>query len=31
KPGDKSEAEFFIQSDNVKARIYCNVHGAWKS
>ncbi len=31
KPGDKPEAEFPIEADNVSAREYCNVHGLWKS
>ena len=31
KPGDKPEAEFAIEADNVSAREYCNVHGLWKS
>ena len=29
KPGDKPEAEFFATPE--KARMYCNVHGLWKS
>ena len=31
KPDDKSEAEFEIKSEKVKAREYCNIHGLWKS
>ena len=31
KPGDKPEAEFEINPDNIEAREYCNVHGLWKS
>ena len=33
KPGDKPEAEFCCLADteNLKARILCNVHGLWKS
>jgi len=31
KPGDKPEAEFNIQDPNIKARIYCNLHGLWVS
>jgi superoxide reductase len=31
KPGNKPEAEFSIEADNVIAREYCNVHGLWKS
>jgi len=30
-PGDKPEAEFEIQADNITAREYCNLHGLWKS
>ena len=30
KPGDKPEAEFCIQADNIIAREYCNLHGLWK-
>ena len=31
KPGDKPEAEFCLDSDNVQARELCNLHGLWKS
>jgi superoxide reductase len=31
KPGDKPQAEFEINDDNIIAREYCNVHGLWKS
>ena len=31
KPGDKPEAVFCIEADNIKARIYCNLHGAWQT
>jgi superoxide reductase len=31
KPGDKPEAEFCIQAENIIAREYCNLHGLWKS
>ncbi len=31
KPGDKPEAEFEVQADNITAREYCNIHGLWKS
>jgi len=31
KPDDKPQAEFEIQSDEIEAREYCNVHGLWKS
>jgi len=30
-PGDSPEAEFAINSDEVEAREYCNIHGLWKS
>ena len=30
KPGDKPEAEFDIKG-SASARIYCNIHGLWKS
>ncbi len=31
-PGDKPEAEFYIQySDSLIAREYCNKHGHWKN
>lgn len=29
KPGEKPEAEFCVSDANVKARIFCNVHGLW--
>lgn len=33
KPGDKPEAEFccLAEIEGLKARVYCNVHGLWKS
>ena len=31
KPGEKPQALFEIQSDDVTAREYCNVHGLWKN
>lgn len=31
KPGDKPEAVFMTDSDNVYAREYCNLHGHWRS
>lgn len=32
KPGDKPEAEFCVcHAQELSARIYCNVHGLWKS
>jgi superoxide reductase len=30
KPGDKPEALFCIQAQDVSAREYCNLHGLWK-
>lgn len=29
-PGDKPEAEFCIEGENIEAREYCNLHGLWK-
>mmetsp|Transcript_5149 Transcript_5149/g.2901 ORF Transcript_5149/g.2901 Transcript_5149/m.2901 type:complete len:125 (+) Transcript_5149:1188-1562(+) len=31
KPGDTPEAIFTIDSGNVQARAYCNLHGHWKA
>ena len=31
KPGDKPEAEFCVQAEEVTARAYCNLHGLWKA
>jgi superoxide reductase len=31
KPGDKPEAMFMTDAENVEAREYCNLHGLWKS
>jgi len=31
KPGDKPEALFHLQGENVSAQIFCNIHGLWKS
>ena len=31
KPGDSPEAVFCIDSDDVVARAYCNIHGLWRS
>ncbi|MCJ7517471.1 MAG: desulfoferrodoxin [Methanomassiliicoccales archaeon] len=31
KPGMKPEAGFETMASNVRARIYCNIHGLWKS
>ena len=30
RPGDKPEAVFLIDADDVMARAYCNLHGLWK-
>ncbi|MBD3181150.1 desulfoferrodoxin [Candidatus Poribacteria bacterium] len=30
-PGEKPEATFCIDADEVTARAYCNLHGLWKS
>jgi len=31
KPGDRPEAVFKAAEGNIEARIYCNIHGLWKS
>jgi len=31
KPGQPPEAEFRFSGKNAKARVYCNLHGLWKS
>ena len=31
KPGDKPQAEFDVNADNIVAREYCNMHGLWKN
>jgi len=31
KPGDAPEAEFKIDDKAIEARVYCNLHGLWKS
>lgn len=31
KSGDKPEAEFCCVGENISARVYCNLHGLWKS
>lgn len=31
KPGDKPEAFFAVEADQVSAREYCNLHGLWKA
>lgn len=31
KPGDKPQALFCINADEVEAREYCNVHGLWQN
>jgi superoxide reductase len=30
-PGQKPEAEFCVEGENIVAREYCNLHGLWKS
>jgi len=30
KPGDKPEATFCVEAEEVAAREYCNLHGLWK-
>jgi len=29
KPGDSPEAEFLVNENPLKARVYCNIHGLW--
>ncbi|MDO8622937.1 MAG: desulfoferrodoxin [archaeon] len=31
KPGMKPEAEFCVKTNKITARIYCNLHGLWRS
>lgn len=31
KPGNKAEAQFCINPEDLKARAYCNLHGLWTS
>lgn len=31
KPGEAPEAEFKVSGENIIAKIYCNIHGLWKS
>lgn len=31
KPGSSPEADFEIKAEKTEARIYCNLHGLWKS
>ncbi|MBN2067202.1 MAG: desulfoferrodoxin [Candidatus Diapherotrites archaeon] len=31
KPGQKPEALFDVKAEQASARVYCNVHGLWKS
>ena len=30
-PNDKPEAEFCITGEEIKARMYCNIHGLWET
>lgn len=30
-PGQEPIAEFFLEAEHLTARVYCNVHGLWKS
>ncbi len=30
-PGDKPEAEFEVETGEVEAKAYCNIHGLWSS
>ena len=31
KPGGESQTEFCVEDDSITARVYCNLHGLWKS
>lgn len=31
KAGDKPEAEFEVESENIKVREHCNIHGLWSA
>ena len=31
RPKEDPETEFEIQSKKIKVRVYCNIHGLWKS
>ncbi len=31
KPGEKPEVVFPVKAENIKTRMYCNVHGLWSS
>lgn len=31
KPGDAPEVEFCVKGEKIEARVYCNLHGLWKS
>lgn len=31
KPGDKPEVEFNVSAEDIQVRVYCNLHGLWKS
>ncbi len=31
KSGEKPEAKFCAKTNNVKSRVYCNIHGLWES
>ena len=31
KPGDASEAEFCVTTENIIVKEYCNLHGLWKA
>ena len=31
KPGEKPQANFPVKAENIKARMYCNIHGLWKN
>ena len=31
KPGDEPEAKFKVKAEEIEVRVYCNLHGVWKS
>ena len=31
RPGETPDSVFYLKTENVKARTYCNVHGLWES
>jgi len=31
KPNEEPQAEFNLEAKNISSRVYCNIHGLWKS